>query len=139
MSYNTTLKIINDSGDTLKIIEKTCQDGSSWYGDESTGDQHLVQASSGTSGCLRFEAGNGEKFLVATGVHNYKRWSSILVDLNGSQTAMKIHPTYYGSGHDKPLWDQLPEITKATAKGRTVGIYYYKPDGNDLRAVVTYA
>ncbi|KAK6345780.1 hypothetical protein TWF718_007686 [Orbilia javanica] len=138
MSYNITLKIINDSGDSLNIIEKTCSKGSAWY--ESNDDQRLYMVNSGGSGLLRFEAGNGEKFIVAAGIHSYKYWSSVLVDLNMEQTAMNIHPTYYGgSGSAKPDWDQLPQITKTTIGGRTVGLYFYKPEGQNLRAVITYA
>src|SRR6218665_1590980 len=114
MSWSITLKIINDSGDTLKIVEKTCQIGSTWT--DNNGDQYLAMTSSGTSGVLRFEAGNGERFIVAAGVHSYKRWSSILVDLDDNRTAMKVHPTYYEGGPDKP--DQHEQITKVTAKGR---------------------
>ncbi|KAK6329626.1 hypothetical protein TWF730_006174 [Orbilia blumenaviensis] len=136
MTYTISVKLINDSGEALNIIEKSCAENAIWL--EQNGVQKLTMDASGTSGVLRFQGGNGEKFLVALGVHNYKHWSSVLVDLDGNQTAMRIHPTYYGN-NTKPHWDQVPEMTKTTAKGKTVGIYYYKPTGEDLRAVITYA
>ncbi|KAH8725726.1 fungal fruit body lectin [Phaeosphaeriaceae sp. PMI808] len=139
MSYTITLKFINDTEDTLTIIEKTCQDGAVWT--ERGHQQTLSMPNSGTSGLLRFQSSIGEKFIVATGVHNYARWCDILVDLDGSKTAMRVHPTYYTDGDPnyKALWNQATTVTKTTAKGKTVGIYFYKPDSNNLLAVCTYA
>ena len=139
MSYTITLKFLNDTEDTLTIIEKTCQGGAVWT--ERGHQQTLSMSSSGTSGLLRFQSSIGEKFIVATGVHNSARWCDILVDLDGIQTAMRVHPTYYTDGDPnyKALWNQATMVTKTTGKGKTVGIYFYKADSNNLLAVCTYA
>lgn len=139
MSYTITLKFINDTNDRITIIEKTCQGGAAWT--ETGHQQTLLMSDSGTSGLLRFQSRIGERFIVAIGVHNYERWCDILVDLDDSQTAMRVHPTYYmeDDARYQALWDQAAMATKTTAKGKTIGIYFYKPDGNNLLAVCTYA
>ena len=139
MSYTTTLKFINNTKETLTIIKKTCQDGAVWT--ERRHQQTLSMPSSGTSGLFRFQSSIGEKFIVVTGVYNSARWCDILVDLDGSQTAMRVHSTYYTDSDPnyKALWNQATTVTKTTRKGKTVGIYFYKPDSNNLLAVCTYA
>ncbi|KAG2043731.1 Cytolysin/lectin, partial [Suillus americanus] len=55
----------------------------------------LVMDGSGTSGALRFRNGAGEQFVVTRGVHNYKRWCDIVIDLTPGDTGVRIQHEYY--------------------------------------------
>jgi uncharacterized protein YdiU (UPF0061 family) len=109
------------------LVEKTVwyyANGGTWSNTESI--QTLVMGGSGTSGTLRYRSGSGEEFLVALGVHNYKRWCDIVTDLAPGDTCMKIHPKYYedGTPENAMLWKQLSEIDKKSKKGTNINVKY---------------
>jgi hypothetical protein len=45
---------------------------------------------------LRYKNPHGDFFLVALGIHKYKRWCDIVVDTKPFNTNMRIHPSYDG-------------------------------------------
>ncbi|KAG0570333.1 hypothetical protein M758_6G149400 [Ceratodon purpureus] len=100
-SYAIHVRVIQtEPSSWFDIVEKTVYHnarGGTWTDcvDESLGDQTLTMGGSGTSGMLRFKNPKGEQFLVALGVHNYKRWCDIIPDVPLDKTAVDIHPTYY--------------------------------------------
>ena len=115
-------------------MEKTS--GGNWS--EVDGEQILTMGGSGTSGTLRFKNPQGDYFLVALGVHNYKRWCDIVVDITPSNTGTEIHPTYYSNGaRGEMLWKQLASLEKTTSKGVRFKVEYYKEEGHTFWATIT--
>jgi len=100
-SYTVHVRVIQtEPSGWWDVVEKTVYHnarGGAWTdrADESVGEQTLTMGGSGTSGMLRFKNPKGEQFLVALGVHNYKRWCDIVTDVPLDQTAVDVHPTYY--------------------------------------------
>lgn len=138
MSYTINLRVINDTGDTLTLIEKTLFSGDSTWTVSEAGHR-LSIVGSGTSGLLRFKSSDGSIFAVIVGVHNYKRWVDIVVDTPDS--GVTIHPKYYNDKlpQYQELWKQASELSKKNGKGKTISVKYYVPDGNALFANLTYA
>ncbi|KAF2260524.1 fruit body lectin [Lojkania enalia] len=141
MSYTIKLKVVNNTSDMLTVVEKTCwyyANGGTWT---EQGNNHILfMSGSGTSGMLRFRTSAGETFGLAVGIHNYKRWCDLVVDLNDNDTAMKLHPTYYSDSGSRRrmLWNQLSKITKYTPKARALRINFLLGEGNELLAEFTY-
>jgi len=143
-SYTIHVRVIQTKPKSwFNIVEKTVwkyANGGTWC--ECEGEQILTMGGSGTSGTLRFMNPHGEYFLVALGVHNYKRWCDIVPDLSPSNTGVEIHPTYYseGSGNrNDVLAKQLAHLEKTTRKNTKVTVDYYEENGNDMRATITIA
>ncbi|CAK9859160.1 unnamed protein product [Sphagnum jensenii] len=96
-------------------------------------------AANGVSGMLRFNSSQGDSFfLVALGVHNYKRWCDIVVDATPTgNTCVDIHPQYYNA--DSPryqmLWKQLAHLEKSTTSVK-IAVNYHKDDNNLLGATI---
>lgn len=129
-----------DPADWYRIVEKTVFSNGTWG--EAGGEQTLTMGGSGTSGVLRFTNPDGDNFLVALGVHNYKRWCDIVPDATTSMTGVQVHPSYYSSGdgnRNGMLWKQLANLESTTAKTTKVKVDYYKEDGNTLYATITVA
>jgi hypothetical protein len=129
MSYTISVRTadITSVNPGFTLVEKTVwyfANGGTWSNTESI--QTLVMGGSGTSGTLRYRSGSGEEFLVALGVHNYKRWCDIVTDLAPNDTCMKIHPKYYEEGTPETgmLWKQLAEIDKKSKKGTNINVKY---------------
>lgn len=144
MSYTTHVRVIQSKPSAwYSIVEKTVwkfANGGTWS--EADGEQTLSMGGSGTSGTLRFMNPDGDYFLVALGVHNYKRWCDIVVDINSSNTGVEIHPTYYTEESSGPrgqmLWKQLASLEKASSKGGVqVKVEYYKEEANTYWATIT--
>lgn len=100
-SYAVHVRVIQtEPSGWWDVVEKTVYHnarGGGWTDcvDESVGEQTLTMGGSGTSGMLRFKNPKGDQFLVALGVHNYKRWCDIVTDVPLDQTAVDVHPSYY--------------------------------------------
>lgn len=139
MSYTINLSIIDDSGDALTVVEKTCwyyANGGTWI--ERDGRHILSMGGSGTSGMLRFKSSTGEIFALAVGVHNYAVWCDLLVDMRNEDTIVRVHPTYYDNGpRGQMLWNHLRRLEKTTAMGRTLTIDFFRNDSHDLFASLT--
>jgi hypothetical protein len=144
MAYSIRINVINNTSDTLAIVEKT-----TWYytssceWSEFSGGHLLSMGGSGTSGMIRFKSSNGEQIGLVTGVHNYKRWCDLVVNIENTgadkSTSMYIHPTYYQPGTNATTREkQLSSVVKTTAKGKRVTAFFYVDDGNNLYAVFTY-
>lgn len=90
---------------------------------------------SGTSGTIRFLAQDtGEMFIVALGVHNYKRWCDVVTNLKQEQTGVLINPEYYNKGgRDFMREKQLASYSVKNAKGRKIEVKFTKEDGQDLK------
>jgi hypothetical protein len=120
------------------IVEKTNFHEGTWS--EDGNEQILTMAGSGVSGMLRFKSSQGDSFfLVALGVHNYKRWCDIVVDATPTgNTCVDIHPQYYNA--DSPryqmLWKQLAHLEKSTSTGVKIAVNYHKDDDNLLGATI---
>ncbi|KAG2109320.1 lectin 2b [Suillus discolor] len=141
MSYTIVVRVIDNTrnNSNFTLAEKTVwhyANGGRWTDTDSI--QTLTMGGSGTSGGLRFMCGTGEEFLVVLGIHNYKRWCDIDVNLAPGDTGMKIHPEYYtdGTPQNKLLWDQLSEIEKTSAKGTKVNVKYVQEAGDGKSFVV---
>jgi hypothetical protein len=137
-SYVTRVNIIQTRRSPLySIVEKTNFHEGTWS--EDGNEQILTVAGSG-SGMLRFKSSQDDSFfLVALGIHNYKRWCDIVVDATPiGNTCTEIHPQYYNA--DSPryqmLWKQLAHLEKATSTGVNIAINYHKDDDNLLGATI---
>lgn len=64
MSYTFNPRVINDTADTLSLVEKTCYYGNSCTLVEREGGHFWSMGQSGTSGMLRFKTSKGETFLL---------------------------------------------------------------------------
>jgi hypothetical protein len=141
MSYTLAIRTVNDTADTLTLVEKSVWhygNGGTWTDRE---EGHILQiGSSGTSGLLRFKSSNGEIFVVAVGVHNYKRWCDVQAKPKDDDTLPKLHPLYYNEKDPQyqVLWKQAPEASATTAKGKKITVKFYVADGNQLKATLTY-
>ena len=139
MSYTIHLLIKNEGW--FRNVERTVwyyANGGTWSDQE--GIMVLRMGGSGTSGTLRFkDSSTGNIFLVALGVHNYKRWCDIVPDLKDKDTGMQIHPTYYDdkSPRNGMLWKQLDHIEKTDATGLKIAIVFEVKEGNELYATLT--
>ena len=139
MSYTISVRVYQTNPNAFfNIVEKTVwqyANGGTWS--ESNGEQVLTMGGSGTSGTLRFVADNGENFIVALGVHNYKRWCDIVTNLSNQQTGVIINPEYYDSKYpdrEAAREKQLASYNVKNAKGRNFAVNFTKGDGNDLKA-----
>ena len=96
MSYKITVRVYQTNPNNFfRLVEQTVwkyANGGTWG--ESNGEYVLTMGGSGTSGTLRFVGDDGEKFIVALGVHNYKRWGDIVTNLADDQTGVVINPQY---------------------------------------------
>jgi hypothetical protein len=144
MSYAIHVRVIQtDPSYWFSVVEKTnwhYANGGTWS--ECNGEHTLTMGGSGTSGTLRFKNPQGDYFLVALGIHNYKRWCDIVPDATPSTTGVVVNPTYYSDGtgsRGEMLWKQLAHLEKTTAKGVKVTVDYYKEDGNTLYSTITIA
>nr|AUX13431.1 fruit body lectin [Dumortiera hirsuta] len=141
MSYTIRVRVIQkDPAKWFSIGEKTVwhyANGGTWT--KCDGELTLTMGGSGTSGTLRFKNPQGEYFLVALGVHNYKHWCDILPNLSSSNTGVEIHPKYYvdGSSENAALWKQAGELEKKSSNGTTIAVKYYKEDGKTFYATIT--
>ncbi|KAF9055562.1 fungal fruit body lectin-domain-containing protein [Panaeolus papilionaceus] len=100
---------------------------------KSNGQQVLNMGGSGTSGTIRFVADNGENFIVALGVHNYKRWCDIVTNLGRDQTGTVINPQYYNDGPRAYQREkQLASYSVKNAKGRQFAVKFTDGEGQDL-------
>jgi len=142
MSYTLGVRTNNDTTDSITLVEKSVWyygNGGTWTDRE---EGHILQiGSSGTSGLLRFKSTNGETFAVAVGVHNYKRWCDVLVNLKDNETLTKLHPAYYDEKDPKfqVLWKQGSEASATSSEGKKISVNFYVTDGNSLKATLTYA
>ena len=152
MPYTLQLRVINDTPDTIALVEQTCWFGAGtiWAATNDTTQtlfpdtqiHTLSMDNSGSSGMLRFRTSSGTRFAVAAGVHNYKRWCDVQVDLADDQPLTRLHGAYYTEGDPKnaALWAQAEQAAATEAQsGRQVKVAFYKSEGDRLLAVVTYA
>lgn len=93
MTYTITVRVYQSNPNAFfEIVEKTVwnyANGGTWTVKDDR--QVLTMGGSGTSGILRFVSGE-ERFIVALGVHNYKRWVDVSTGLAPNQTATNAHP-----------------------------------------------
>jgi hypothetical protein len=137
MSYKITLRVYQTNTNAFfKVVEQTVwnyANGGTWT--EFDGQKVLTMGGSGTSGTIRFTADTGENFIVALGVHNYKRWCDIVTNLTNDQTGVIINPQYYNGGPRAYMREkQLATYSVSNSKGRKFTITYTVTDGNDLKA-----
>nr|ABK96894.1 lectin 3a [Marchantia polymorpha] len=144
MTYSIHVRVIQSKPTAwYSIVEKTAWHfalGATWR--EVDGEQILTMGDSGTSGLLRFENPQGDFFIVAVGVHVYKRWCDVVPDLKSTETGTAIHPTYYPVGNVlgfryEIVQKQLATMEKKNSKGESIKVNYYKEDGNNLYATIT--
>ncbi|KAN0136957.1 Fungal fruit body lectin [Lactarius tabidus] len=114
--------------------------GGTW--DEVNGYLVLKMGGSGTSGSLRLQSESGESFVVTLGVHNYKRWGDIVMNLKNDQTGCTINPEYYSNdfpNRQKQREKQLSTYEVADLKGRKCSFEYTVTEGNDLKVRIIIA
>ncbi|KAF7978507.1 hypothetical protein HWV62_45667 [Athelia sp. TMB] len=119
----------------FRIVEQTVfhyANGGTWG--EMDGQKMLCMGGSGTSGTLRLLADKtGECFIVALGVHNYKRWCDVVTNLKDNETGVLINPQYYNNGgRDSQREKQLSSYSVKNAKGRHIEVKFTKDEGTDL-------
>ncbi|KAL4756492.1 uncharacterized protein BDW70DRAFT_144840 [Aspergillus foveolatus] len=144
MTYILPFSIVNNTDELLTIVEKTCwyyANGGTWTDHDPTSISHsnliLTMNGSGTSGMLRIMASSGLTFTVIVGYHNYEFWCDVQVDLSPEETAVKLHPEYYGGGR---LSGEARSATKRTAKGgRTVEVHLQNLPCGRPPVVITYS
>ncbi|PTQ26716.1 hypothetical protein MARPO_0528s0001 [Marchantia polymorpha] len=138
MAYTIHVRVIQSKPTAwYSIVEKTAWHfalGATWR--EVDGEQILTMGDSGTSGLLRFENPQGDFFIVAVGVHVYKRCLQ--------KPARLSTPTYYPVGNVlgfryEIVQKQLATMEKKNSKGESIKVNYYKEDGNNLYATITIA
>jgi hypothetical protein len=141
MSYTIKIRLVNDTDDTLTLVEKTCWWGHSTVWTEPEGGHLLSIAASGTSGMLRFRNSDGDFFALAVGVHNNARWCDVVVDLADDAPLTQLHSAYYNDSDPKGKvkWNQASQASATNSKGKTVALDFYQADGYKLLASVTYS
>ncbi|KAL5366432.1 fungal fruit body lectin-domain-containing protein [Aspergillus floccosus] len=136
MTYKLGIKIVNNTDDALRVIERTCwhyANGATW-----TEDNVLEMGGNGTSGMLRIKASPGDTFSVIVGFHNYNPWCDAQVDLQTDDTAVKLHPEYYNGG--RLSGEASAGVTRTTSSGKTVKVQFHAlPDGPVFIPIVTYS
>jgi Fungal fruit body lectin len=139
MSYKITVRVYQTNQNAFfQIVEKTMWEyanGGTWT--QENGQEVITMGGSGTSGTLRFVADTGENFIVALGVHNYKRWCDIVTNLANNEPGVIINPQYYNSQNpdrEAQREKQLTTYSVANSKGRKFTVTYTVTDGNDLKA-----
>lgn len=139
--YAINVRVINDTHDTLTLIEKTTWfgAGTEWHHPEE--GRVLTMDASGSSGMLRFRTSRGDRFAVAVGIHNYKRWCDVSADLDSATPLTKLHGRYYDDKDvkNKRLWAQDEEFKVVTKGGVAIKIVFYKVDGKTLWANLEYS
>uniref|UniRef100_D2D056 Lectin n=1 Tax=Agroathelia rolfsii TaxID=39291 RepID=D2D056_9AGAM len=139
MTYKITVRIYQTNPNAFfQLVEETVwkyANGGTWAVEN---DQHvLTMGGSGTSGTLRFQADDGESFVVAFGVHNYKRWCDIVTGLASNQTGIVINEEYYSLPvRERARERQLSEYQVKNAKGRNFQVNFTQAEGGDLHANV---
>ncbi|KAK3315896.1 Cytolysin/lectin [Apodospora peruviana] len=126
MAYNINLRPLNDTSVTLSLVEKTCWQGSGTvWSTPGEGRGHF----------------DGAYFAVAVGVHNYKRWCDVTVNLGDDQPLTKLHGEYYNSDSpkNKALWAQASEAKAKLKSGKEVSVGFYQKEGKQLFATLTFA
>ncbi|KAL4746990.1 hypothetical protein BDW72DRAFT_24471 [Aspergillus terricola var. indicus] len=144
MAYILPFSIVNNTDDPLTIVEKTCwyyANGGAWTDHDPTSISHsnliLTMNGSGTSGMLRIMASSGQIFTVIVGYHNYEFWCDVQMDLSSEDTAVRLHPEYYGGGR---LSGEAHNAVKRTAKdGRTVEVHLQHLPCGRPPVVITYS
>ncbi|PPQ83808.1 hypothetical protein CVT25_001024 [Psilocybe cyanescens] len=137
MSYKITIRVFqNNTNAFFHPVEQTVwnyANGGTWT--ETNEQRTLTMGGSGTSGTIRFVADNGENFIVALGVHNYKRWCDIVTNLTGEQTGTVINPEYYNGGKRAYQREkQLATYSVSNSEGRKFTVTYTNSDGHELAA-----
>ncbi|KAM3548919.1 hypothetical protein MY1884_008972 [Beauveria asiatica] len=138
MSY--TIKVRVFQSDTKTFFYQVEQgvwkyaNGGTWG--FNRGGMTLTMGGSGTSGMLRFKTENGnEAFVVACGVHNYKRWVDIVTNLKDDMTCVSILPEYYNNQDQarvKAREAQRENYSVKNSAGRTISASYSSTEGHDL-------
>jgi Fungal fruit body lectin len=135
MSYKITARVYQTNPNAwFEIIEKTVwnyANGGTWTVVDDK--QVLTMGGSGTSGILRFKSGS-EYFIVALGVHNYKRWVDVSTGLPTSDTAAHIHPDYYTAGNYRATVreKQLSSFDVTSPQGRRITVNFTVAEGHEL-------
>ena len=135
MSYRITARVYQpNTNNFFRVVEQTVFTEGTW--DESNGEYVLSMSRSGSSGTLRFVGSGGERFIVALGVHNSRRWCDIVTNLTEEQTGVVIHPQYYDGtpGRTRARESQLSQYSVRNAQNRNFTVNYTVAEGNDLRA-----
>ncbi|KAF9237748.1 lectin [Melanogaster broomeanus] len=140
MSYSIALRIFqaNPSRGYFSIVEQTCWNyasGGTWS--EANGICTLTMGGSGTSGTIRLMSDQGERILVAVGVHNYERWCDVVTGLASDATGLVVNGEYYNNGgRDYMREKQLSSYSVTSAAGTKVQVKYTVAEGNNLQADV---
>ncbi|KAK1835658.1 fungal fruit body lectin-domain-containing protein [Podospora conica] len=139
-SYTINLNVLNFSSEELTLVEKTCWLGAGTEWERTDDGAILSMNASGTSGMLRFRTSGGDRFAVAVGVHNYKRWCDISADLDNATPLTKLHGRYYDDKDvkNKRLWAQDEKFQVTTKNGVNIKIVFFKEDGKALWARLEY-
>jgi hypothetical protein len=139
MTYIHPVAIVNETNETLTVVEKTCwyyANGGTWT-DEKPDKFVLEMGGSGTSGMLRIKASSGNTFTVIVGYHNYEFWCDAQVDLKDDDTAVKLHPEYYSGGR---LSHEARDVTtRTTSAGRTVQVHLQHLPCGRPPIIITYS
>src|SRR5690606_15030429 len=119
----------------FKIVEKSVWHyANGGYWSEVDGAHVLTMGGSGTSGILRFKS-DDEEFIVALGVHNWKRWCDIVTNLRDNNTACVIQGEYYSSAHRNRCSARERQLTNYEVwnqKERRFTVEYTVTEGNGL-------
>lgn len=138
MSYKLSIRIINDTEDDIRVVEKACKGGDAKWSYMKHG-YALTMSTSGNAGLLVFETTWGEKFALATGVHNYKRWIDLHTNVDGQNAEQWLEKYFTGNApEDAAKWKQLHSAQNSLSEGKKLDAFYYVNEGNDLRGVFVY-
>ncbi|GAB1315392.1 hypothetical protein MFIFM68171_05602 [Madurella fahalii] len=140
MSYTIKIRIDNDSGEEFELVEQTCWWGHNTIWKHTESGHTLSMAASGTSGMLRFRNEQGAYFVVAVGVHNYKRWCDVAA-VDDNKPLTELHKKYYDDkdAENKKLWAQQSGAVATLADGKVVELEFYQHEGHALLAKLRYA
>ncbi|KAL3470054.1 fungal fruit body lectin [Aspergillus californicus] len=139
MSYIINLKIENSThNEYLTIIEKTVYGCGGWT--EHNNEHDFDTTSNSTSGILRFRSSKNELFTVAVGIHNWKPWGDVQVDLGERDTALSLNPQYYGSA-SRLHREWYQDKARPTKTGKSVKITFAAPppEGHVFYGVISYS
>jgi len=141
-AYTITINILQSLFPPWRytLVERTAKWGVDWAADSGDGLLTMKMNESGSSALLRFLVpGTRDQFIVAIGVHNYKRWCDIIPDVEEYETAMGTHMLYYNSDkpHYQKLWAQQSKAEATNKAGNKISINFDVADGENLKATLT--
>lgn len=138
-NYDITVYVKDDKRGRIAFADMAIlNDGAEWV-DHNEG-MSLKMAQSGTSGILVMRSTNQELFTIAFGVHNWRRWLDLKINLTDPIDMHTILNKYYETGTDESAvrWRTPSSMEHTTSKGNTIRVVFTSRFAAGMTATVYY-